>query len=476
MKTLTHITLAVVLTTRSLQATPLPELLEQAVHLQDIEQNHPAAIETLQSLIAKSDESYDLTAEAHLRLAQSYLAIGERDSAAAQVDLLNQIFPADNEFVLAARDLQLNAIDFLPAPWNPEGESTTGGVFLPDGTRVGSFFSAIEPTFVDGVPAWQSWFARDGGMNSFSTGIFTQDGFEALSASSKFDGLPRYDFTFQKEGAVNVLKVGADEEPTIVEPPAGSNRLFENDMTIPIMRTLPFEIGKVITLPVYHPITPVPFEFTLTPVEEVDVKVPAGTFNCIKVESNINQTFYMSTDADRHMVRIEAGGARIDLETITTFSSEQPTKKTFEDLVESITLPKGTRVSNETAKEEIVRLHFDSLDLSFSKGLLQLNTRKFLGDSGTDIDAFEEFIIKNQSSLYEELMPIKESYQKVRSGRLKGIAFLSKVKKGDLENLLYTAVLLDKEHGVALRADLLEQDEEKVRAFMDQVLDGIEFK
>jgi hypothetical protein len=44
--------------------------------------------------------------------------------------------------------------------------------------------------------------------------------------------------------------------------------------------------------------------------------VPAGTFNCYKVELNIRQTFWYSADADRYLVKFEGGGAIAELTQI----------------------------------------------------------------------------------------------------------------------------------------------------------------
>ena len=44
-------------------------------------------------------------------------------------------------------------------------------------------------------------------------------------------------------------------------------------------------------------------------VTEIEtVRVPAGTFDCFKVDLNIKQTFWYATNAPRYLVKFEAAG------------------------------------------------------------------------------------------------------------------------------------------------------------------------
>jgi len=66
----------------------------------------------------------------------------------------------------------------------------------------------------------------------------------------------------------------------------------------------------------------VPVTLNVTGPEKLTV--PAGTFDCYKVELNIGQTFWFSSDASRYLIKLEAGGV---IASLTGISHHTPGEK-----------------------------------------------------------------------------------------------------------------------------------------------------
>jgi hypothetical protein len=92
--------------------------------------------------------------------------------------------------------------------------------------------------------------------------------------------------------------------------------IYDNEEAIQLMRRLPLETNYQTTVRFLSSLAGsiVPVKLDVPGVETV--AVPAGTFDCYKVELNIRQTFWYSTDPHRYLVKFEANGVTVELAAI----------------------------------------------------------------------------------------------------------------------------------------------------------------
>jgi len=86
---------------------------------------------------------------------------------------------------------------------------------------------------------------------------------------------------------------------------------YDNDAWLYLLRRMPLAPGFKVTVPLLSPtglVVKVGFEVVATE----DVEVPAGKFRCYKIQLNpLNQTFWISTDGPRYLVKLETGGVMV---------------------------------------------------------------------------------------------------------------------------------------------------------------------
>ncbi len=119
---------------------------------------------------------------------------------------------------------------------------------------------------------------------------------------------------------------------------------YDNEQSLHLMRRMPLAVGYKTIMPVV-PIftyTYIPVGVEVTAIETVSV--PAGTFECFKVDLDIQhtqQTYWYSTDANRYPVKFEADGLVGELADIAYRNPNETVAYQDPDFGFSFTVPRG---------------------------------------------------------------------------------------------------------------------------------------
>lgn len=89
--------------------------------------------------------------------------------------------------------------------------------------------------------------------------------------------------------------------------------VYDNEQAVPLFRRLPLSVGYKTKIAFFTS-----FGYTSVPVglevtEREEVQVPAGKFDCFKIDLSIHQSFWISADEHRQMVKFEASGMTAEL-------------------------------------------------------------------------------------------------------------------------------------------------------------------
>jgi hypothetical protein len=107
-----------------------------------------------------------------------------------------------------------------------------------------------------------------------------------------------------------------------------SGVVFDNEEAVQLMRRLPLAADYKTTLRIFTGLgggIVVPLEVKVAGQETV--VVPAGTFDCYKVElSMVGQTFWFSTDAHHYIVKGKSGGVIATLAAVTQRQAGEPVR------------------------------------------------------------------------------------------------------------------------------------------------------
>ena len=203
------------------------------------------------------------------------------------------------------------------------------------------------------------------------------------------------------------------------------------------------------------------------------MEVPAGSFDCYKVELNINQTFWYSTDAHRYLVKFEGGGVIAELASIAQQSPVSPV--TYQDPTDHFSLraPAGWV--------------FDRTDGAHGKGY----TVAFLdpgamGMTGVDVKSLEKTPAEKKSSLrtwaeseaeeaaslYKDFKVRADSWKERTVGGQPAISLLADYTAGKDKNIAYAVLTMSGNKGLLFECMVSAKDFEALQPEFDAIVDS----
>jgi hypothetical protein len=209
----------------------------------------------------------------------------------------------------------------------------------------------------------------------------------------------------------------------------------------------------------------VPITFTLEVTAHEDVTVPAGTFPCAKVETNLKQTFFISRNAERQIVMIDLGPARISLTDDEPWDSLKPivVKPRKSDCV--LTLP-GTVLYHVVAdKDDILRVNLWPTDFAGREGMFEVNlTENLVEDARAGSREFAEAVIKGAGKNADELQAVEDSWESFDLDGVEAVAVEVSGRRGDIQLHAYQIYAVGEEKALSLRMKFAAPDREKTKA------------
>jgi hypothetical protein len=210
---------------------------------------------------------------------------------------------------------------------------------LPGGKPIGVVGTSVLEKIRDGKTIWEMNVRRHIGEENSGVSQVIVD------KETNFPLLTRWDHTMMgKSNAVwnsdnlvitSTNKEGVSETKTVeFDPPA-----YSNDQWFFGFRQLPMKIGNKVTAPIRVAFTggnAIDMEIEVAAKEEVET--PVGKFDCFRLDTNIQQTFWITDTPQRYIARFEAGGVTA---LLTSIDDDQSVELTNEKLGFSVTVPSG---------------------------------------------------------------------------------------------------------------------------------------
>ncbi len=335
----------------------IAELMEQGVYSEETKGDLDAAMHYYQQVITKADASQALAARALFRLANCQDKKNDLAGATATFEKLIRDYPEQKDLVALANEYLADSPTLLPAPW-ADHEALTFNVNLPSGFRIGvARFSVGADLLAGRKSIWriQSQLCA-GGVQQWSRVEADAASFKPIHCNWKHALIGDADTTFTP-GHAAVKTKGQVKNIDL----AGA--VYDNEQVLQLMRRLPLAPGYSRNLSVFVGLsggTILPIKLEVTGPEKV--KVPAGTFDCFKVELNIKQTFWYSADAHHYLVRFEASGVTAELTSINENATSTP--ESYDDSTRgfSVTLPAGWLINRKSIEDQGKRTELLVLD------------------------------------------------------------------------------------------------------------------
>lgn len=280
------------------------ELLERGIYTEETKGDVDAAIAIYQQLVAEAKANNSLAAQAQYRLALCLQKKNRSIDAKAAFERLISDFPGEKELVAKARGHLPAEIPLGLVTW-ADGERLVLNLTLGNGMEIGAMETRADLVESNGRKVWRVGRLMSGGGASVSTVDVDPDTFRPLASYWKHTMLGEVSATYGA-AEVELRKVGS-ADPTRVPI---EKTVFDNEACFHLPRRLPLAVGYKPTINIVATIgggTTIPIVFEV--VKKETLEVPAGKFDCFKIQLNIGQTLWFSDDAQRYLVKFEAGGA-----------------------------------------------------------------------------------------------------------------------------------------------------------------------
>ena len=297
----------------ALSAAP-SELLEKAIYTEETVGNLDEAIKLYEQVIAEAQAGQEAAAQAQYRLGMCHLKKGEEAQAKAAFETLIKDYPDAKDLIAKARKHVPNPLKLLPVPW-ADGERLQLNMKLPTGIDIGTMIYMVDAVEHEGKDVWRCstrGLVTVNDASSYSSVICDKESFSPIHSLWKHSMIGEAEAEYMT-GSVAIDVVGK-EEPINIEfaPP-----VFDNEQAFELFRRLPLAVGYKATIPIITSLGGNKIELPVNVHKTETLSVPAGTFECYKLElSLVGQTFWISTDEHRYVVRFAAGGVTADLAKI----------------------------------------------------------------------------------------------------------------------------------------------------------------
>jgi hypothetical protein len=338
------------------QSSSPSELLEKGIYTEETKGDIDVAMTIYQQLIGEAKANLSLAAQAQFRLAQCLLKKNRQAEAVAAFEKLIRDFPGETELIAKARQHLPGELTIGPIPW-VDGERLQMNLTLGGGLDIGTLELRADRVESGGKPAWRvgrRMATGGGGGQMLSSVEVDHTTFQPISSYWKMTLLGAATGTY-KPGEVEVRKEGEADART-VRP---DKVVYDNEQVMHMLRLLPLEVGYKTNIPVLTTLgggTVIPIGVEVP--KKVTVEVPAGTFECFEVALSVAQTFWVSADEHRYLVKFDAGGALANLASISQRKPGDPIAFRDDTLGVMLTTPADwvIHVQKSEKKSPIVHL------------------------------------------------------------------------------------------------------------------------
>lgn len=459
--------------TSSTLAESVAETLEQGVQLQQTDGDYDAAIERYESVLKHQGKWKKLAAEARFRLAECFLAKDDIKSATKQVNNLRKDYPADNRWVLKAGGLLPVETAFSGAPWK-NGHIYAYTVQMKNGQEIGQFALAERMLVGGDDPEWESYLVRTAGTESMSRTHFKQSGYQVLDSRWYMRGMGDAQVSFDEGTMVRIVNPETGEETDSYDHSKGNYAkmpIYENEQMVQLIRTLDQKVGtKQNTVLIASLNGAVPIEFNMEVTAHEEIQVPAGKFDCAKVETNLKQTFHISRGEDRQIVQIDMGPAKVKLAAEQAWNPDANRPISAKKLGVSFEIPGKMIGLKPVDNDEVYRLQMWSTDFAGWDTLLEVNWTKNLIEKVKNADAFEssrafaDAANEAAGEKHDEWSLSEKSWEEIDIDGVKGVAVSANGRDGEIALHTYQIFAVDEEKALVIRTNHTGPELDKARA------------
>ncbi len=404
------------------------ELLEQAIYSEETKGDVDAAMKLYRQVVAEAKAGQAVAAQAQYRLGVCSYKKKNYSEANQAFEKLIADYPDQKNLIALANKYLAGAVPLLPAPW-VDGEEMRLDIKFATGFKLGTACYRVNAGEADGKKTWRLSSRLYAGTQQASRVEVEADSFRPIHCWWKIGVMGQVEVTYLP-GQAEIKTAGKEGAKKIDL----SGVVYDNEEAAQLIRRLPLASDYQTTLRICSGLgggNIIPLEVKVVGQEKVEV--PAGSFDCYKIElSLVNQTFWYSTDAHHYVVKFEAGGVVAELTQVTQRKAGEPVQYRDPDFGFRLTAPTDWvffRADSKDGKDASTVLVLDPEAIATSA--VNVGNRKVHGpkDQQTLREWAEKEVIEGEAVKTMKALKIRPESWKERT--VAGVPALSVV--GDFE-------------------------------------------
>jgi hypothetical protein len=380
---------AVVLVRLAVGQTPA-ELLQKGIYNQETVGDCDTAITIYRQITASKTDSHS-AAQGQFRLGQCLLKKGDNAGGMEAMRKVVKDYPGEKELVAKAQEYIAGDLKLLPVPWSPN-EVATYAVKLPGGQAIGTFIYSVEAVPGRAQNTLVQLRGYQFGMPQRLSRVEV-DSETMRPVSSSIMMLPiipgmHIDY---ENGQARVQPKGQEAKTVALD-----GATYDNEEFVFLSRRLPLAPGYKNVVPIMAPLgATLKLGAEVTGTE--DVEVAAGKFRCYRMELKIAQnTFWIGVDAPHQLVKMDVGGATVELASVGTADNLTPVPYHDAKVGLSLTADPGWVVRDNDAPQP------DQTSIQMLDPQVQATVNIFAKSKKTEKDQIAQQLQKNLEDLVKE--------------------------------------------------------------------------
>jgi tetratricopeptide (TPR) repeat protein len=305
-------------------AQTVSELLQKGIYTQETLGDLDGAVKIYKQLLAAAKENRGYAAQAQYRLGVCLLAKGDTAEATKAFQAVIDNYPEQKDLVEKARERMPWGLKLLPAPWT-DGEVLELNMKMAGGMAAGAMVFSIDAAPGDPAHRWLAqYLTYTMATQQICRVTMDRDSLQPVSSSIDF---VLGQFRVEYQGRQAQIWTKGQDNPRTIDLEAST---YDNSEWLYLLRRMPLAPGFKVTVPILGA-TGVAVKAVFEVAATEDVEVPAGKFRCYKIQLNaLNQTFWISTDGPRYLVKLEMNGVLV-AELSRARTSDPGPQRTFRD-------------------------------------------------------------------------------------------------------------------------------------------------
>ena len=473
---------AAILTCVSTSAADSPsDLLEKGIYTEETVGDLDKAIEIYAKIISQAEANRKFVAQAQLRLGKCLLKQGKKKEAEEAFRKLIDRFkdsPDQKELVAKAREFlpdDFRDMQLDPVPW-VDGEHLELRIKLGGGLDIGAFILSARSDKVDGREVWHLGLNRNIVVNAPNLGlsqvVADRRTFRPISSVFRHSLLGNVAAEYASK-KVTIRSKGNDGKESVNKFDL-DGVYYDNEQGWHLFRRLPLADDYKGQTPICVTFGAGPLKLDLEVTGKETIEVPAGKFECYKLlVKQVQQTFWISTDANRYVVKFEAGGVIGVLQSIRQVKPDATVDYADKDLGFSLSAPADWYFipgkASEQERTQVVTLVDPGAE---SAGTLLVKPLEKLEDEHkASVWAWAEHGVDETKKAFKNFQVLADSWQERKVAGYPAVSCVATFESGDLKRAQYQVFVLGKSTATHFAANTTADRVDDIRREFDMIID-----